>query len=219
MQFENTFDVRLPADVTWRWLVDIPRVAPCLPGAELTAVEGPGCFSGRFSVRIGPVRLRFSGRARLLLVDDVARTARIEAEGLDEGRRGTVRAVVDLRLQPTASGSRVAVATELTLVGPITRYVRGTGIYRDITAYLLQEFAESLERKVAAQKVVGQDAGRDAGRGRAAGIAPDAAGPAPAVDGLHVLGRAVGSAVRRTVTGRDDPRPSHRAGRDDMKSG
>lgn len=208
MQFENTFDVSLPADVTWRWLVDIPRIAPCLPGAALTAVEGPGCFSGRFAVRIGPVRLRFSGRARLLLVDDVARTARIEAEGLDEGRRGTVRAGIDLRLQPTAAGCRVAVATELTLVGPITRYVRGTGIYRDITAYLLQEFAESLERKVAAQKVVAQDAAQeDAGRAGAAGIAPHTAGSAPAVDGLHVLGRVVGSAVRRTVTGRNDPRP------------
>lgn len=202
MQFENTFDVSCPADVAWRWLVDIPRIAPCLPGAELTAVEEPGCFFGRFSVRIGPVRLRFSGRAQILAVDDVARTERIEAEGLDEGRRGTVRAVIDLRLQPTAAGSRVVVATELTLAGPITRYVRGTGVYRDITAYLLQEFAESLEQTIAAQ-----DTAQVAGRAGATGIAPSTAGSAPPVDGLHVLGRAVGSAVRRTVTGRQDPRP------------
>lgn len=188
MQFENTFDVSLPPDVAWRWLVDIPRVAPCLPGAELTDVTDAGEFLGRFSVRVGPVRLRFDGRARLLAVDDVARTARLVCEGLDEGRRGTVTAVVDFRLEPTAAGSRVVVATELTLVGPITRYVRGTAVYRDIAAYLLQEFAETLDERVAAE----------AG---ATGMAADAAAPARPVDGLHVLGRAIGSAVGLRRTG------------------
>ncbi|MDC7789045.1 SRPBCC family protein [Rhodoplanes sp. TEM] len=182
MQFENSFDVSLPPDVAWRRLIDIPRIAPCLPGAELTDVTDTGEFLGRFSVRVGPVRLRFDGRARIVALDDVARTARVECEGLDEGRRGTVMAVVDFRLEPTAAGSRVVVTTDLTLAGPITRYVRGTAVYRDIAAYLLQDFAETLDQTVAAEA-------------DATGIAPDAGGPAPAVDGLHVLGRAIGSAV------------------------
>ena len=81
MKFDNSIDIPLPVGEAWKLLLDVPRIAPCMPGAELTEVESPTSFKGKVTVRLGPVGLAFAGRAKIEDVDHAAHRARIKAQG------------------------------------------------------------------------------------------------------------------------------------------
>lgn len=151
MKFDNSVDIPLPVDKAWKVLLDVPRIAPCLPGAELTEVESESSFKGKVSVRLGPVALAFSGRAKIEDIDESAHRARIKAQGLDTKGRGGANAVVDFELKPSAQGSTVLVQTDLTLSGSVAQYGRGTGLIREVAATLTNQFANSLKAKLEAE--------------------------------------------------------------------
>ncbi len=149
MEFENRFEVPLPPDQAWKVLLDVPRIAPCLPGAELTDVLGDNRFKGKVSVKLGPVALAFSGTAQLLDIDDGARTARIQASGSDTKGRGNANAKVGFRLEPSGAGTRVVVRTDLTLAGMAAQYGRGTGMIQSIADQLIAQFVVALKAEIA----------------------------------------------------------------------
>ncbi|MGE0627175.1 MAG: SRPBCC family protein, partial [Hyphomicrobiaceae bacterium] len=99
MQFENSFSVPLPPDEAWKVLLDVPRIAPCLPGAELTETVGPDKYKGRAGVKVGPVNLFFAGEAEIINRDDAAHTAQVKARGNDTKGRGQASAMVNFSLQ------------------------------------------------------------------------------------------------------------------------
>src|ERR1700687_2005442 len=95
MQFSNSFEVSLPPDEAWKTLMDIPRIAPCMPGAELTEVVDAETYKGKVAVRMGPVVLAFAGTAKFEERDDAAHTARVKAQGTDAKGRGGANAAVN----------------------------------------------------------------------------------------------------------------------------
>src|SRR5262245_45031341 len=115
MEFDNSFEVPLPPAEAWKILLDIRRIAPCMPGAQLTEVVDDDTYRGRIGVRLGPVALTFAGVVELGEINEQDRTARVSAQGTDAKGRGGAHAVSLFRLEPTDGGSRVLVHTNLVL--------------------------------------------------------------------------------------------------------
>jgi len=152
MKFDNAFELPLPPDRAWGALLDVPRIAPCMPGAELVEVESERSFKGKVSVRLGPVALTFAGRATIEEIDNDNHTARIKAQGLDAKGRGGANAVVDFRLLPSEAGSRVEISTDLMLSGAVAQYGRGAGVIREVAAQLTDEFSKNLRHDLVARE-------------------------------------------------------------------
>ena len=148
MQFENSFDVPLPPAEAWKVLLDVPRIAPCLPGAELTETIGPDKYKGRAGVKVGPVNLFFAGEAEIYNKDDAAHSAQVKAKGNDTKGRGQASAVVSFGLAPQGSGTRVNVKTDLNMTGAVAQYGRASGLMKEIAGAILTQFAENLRKEI-----------------------------------------------------------------------
>ena len=149
MEFDNSFEVPLPPAQAWKLLLDVERIAPCMPGAELTEVVSKNTYKGKIGVRLGPVALTFAGVVKLEDIDDAAHTARVAAQGTDAKGRGGANAASVFRLEPAGSGSKVMVHTNLTLSGAVAQYGRGVGIIQATAAQLMNQFANCLKEKLA----------------------------------------------------------------------
>jgi len=163
MQIKNSFEIPLPPEEAWRVLMDIPRIAPCVPGAELTGRTDDGSYQGKVSVRLGPVALAFGGVARIADQDDARRHARIEASGDDLKGRGNARAELLFDLSPAGTGTRADIVTDVTLSGLVAQYGRGTGVIQSVATQIVNQFAANLARMIAAEKAGGPGAGPASG--------------------------------------------------------
>jgi uncharacterized protein len=150
MEINNSFEVPLPPPDAWKVLMDIPRIAPCMPGAELTGVVDKDTYNGKVSVKLGPVALTFAGQVKFTDIDEAAHKARVKAQGRDSKGRGGANASVDFHLESTASGSRVIVKTDLTLSGAVAQYGRASGLIQDVAQQLIGQFAQCLKAQLAA---------------------------------------------------------------------
>lgn len=148
MQFENSFDVPLPPAEAWKVLLDVPRIAPCLPGAELTETLGPDKYKGRAGVKIGPVNLFFAGEAEIVERDNAAHKAKLKGRGNDTKGRGQASAVVDFALVPAGTGTRVNVVTDLNMTGMVAQYGRASGLMKEIAGAILTQFADNLRKEI-----------------------------------------------------------------------
>jgi uncharacterized protein len=152
MEFDNSFEVPLPPAEAWKLLLDIERIAPCMPGAELTEVVGNNTYKGKIGVRLGPVALTFAGIVEFKEIDAATHTARVAAQGTDAKGRGGANASSVFRLEPAGSGSKVLVHTNLALSGAVAQYGRGVGIIQATAAQLMNQFANSLKQKLAQEQ-------------------------------------------------------------------
>jgi uncharacterized protein len=153
MEFDNSFEVPLPPAEAWKVLLDIERIAPCMPGAELTEVLGDNSYKGKIGVRLGPVALTFAGLVKFDQIDDANRTARVSAQGTDAKGRGGANASSVFRLEPAGTGSKVLVHTNLTLSGAVAQYGRGVGIIQATATQLMNQFAKCLKEKLVQEDV------------------------------------------------------------------
>jgi len=185
MKFDNAFEVPLPPDAAWNLLLDVRRIAPCMPGAELTEVLDERSFKGRVAVRLGPVALSFAGTARFEEVDAQARRAQVKAQGTDQKGRGGANAVITFTMLPSGAGTRVDIATDLNLSGSVAQYGRGAGMIQAVAAELIGQFAVALRAMIArdAPLAAALDAMPQA-------AAPPAAPPAAPIGGIGLLWRA-----------------------------
>jgi uncharacterized protein len=149
MEFDNSFEVPLPVDEAWKLLMDIRRIAPCLPGAELTEVVDDRTYKGKVGVRLGPVSLAFAGTVKFDEIDDAAHRAKISAQGSDAKGRGGANATASFHLEPVAGGAKVLVHTNLTLSGAVAQYGRGVGIIQVTAAQIITQFANNLKAQFA----------------------------------------------------------------------
>lgn len=172
MEFDNTLEVPLPPAEAWKLLLDIERVAGCIPGAELTEVVDERTFKGRVAVRLGPVALSLVGQARLEEIDGEARQASVKAQGSDPKGRGSTDSTFRFRLEPAGDGTRVLIHSDVRLAGAIAQYGRGSGMIQSVAAQLIDQFGAALKARIAA-----------------GGSGPQE--PAKPISGLTVLGRAV----------------------------
>jgi uncharacterized protein len=152
MEFDNSFEVPLPVGDAWAVLMDIRRIAPCMPGAELTDVVDERTYKGRIGVRLGPVALTFAGTVKFEEIDEANRTARVAAQGSDAKGRGAANAVAAFHLKPAGDGTKVLVHTNLKLSGAIAQYGRGVGIIQMTAAQIITQFANNLKAQLAKER-------------------------------------------------------------------
>lgn len=180
MEFDNTLEVPLPPAEAWKVLLDIRRIATCIPGAELTEVVDERTYKGKVAVRIGPVALSLVGQARLEEVDDAGHQARLKAQGSDPKGRGSTDSVLTFRLEPSAGGTRVLIHSDVKLAGAIAQYGRGAGMIQSVASQLIGQFGEALKAQIA-----------QSGSGTEGESAP-AVKP---ISGLTVLGKAAWDSI------------------------
>lgn len=151
MHLTNSFTVPADPDRAWAILLDVPRIAPCMPGAELTEVVDDRTFKGNAKVRVGPVSLSFAGTAAITEIDEAAHKAHVRAGGSDAKGRGGAEADVDFTMTPEGDGTRVDIATELALTGSVAQYGRAAGLIEEIARQIVDQFAANLAELVAAE--------------------------------------------------------------------
>ncbi len=184
MEIRNSFEVPLPPEEAWKTLLDIERIAPCVPGAELTGVDSDQVYNGKVSVRLGPVALAFAGQVKFVEVDHAARKARMRGQGKDSKGRGGAHADVDFEVIPAPSGSTVNVKTDLTLSGAVAQYGRASGMIQDVATQVIGEFAANLRTQI-----VQSGAAADASAPPAAAVKP--------ISGFSLMARLFWNAIRR----------------------
>ena len=165
MDFDNSFEVPLPPDQAWATLMDIERIAPCMPGAELTEIVDDTTFKGKVSVRLGPVALTFQGTASFEDVDNNANKASVKAQGADAKGRGGANANVAFHLEPSEKGSTVKIQTDLQLSGSVAQYGRGAGMIQDLASQIIGQFAKNLAEQIEADRSVTAPGALQAGDG------------------------------------------------------
>jgi uncharacterized protein len=146
MLIKNDFEVAAPVDKVWQFFQDIPQVASCLPGTELTDDLGDDKYKGRVAVRMGPVRLQFAGEADITERNEAAKRVVVNATGAEEKGRGQASMVVTAVLASAGRGTKVSVAQDLQLSGAAAQY--GRGMISDVTAVLMRDFSANLADRI-----------------------------------------------------------------------
>ena len=154
MEIKNSFTVSSDIKTSWNILLDIERIAPCMPGAELTAVIDDTHYKGNAKLRVGPVSLTFSGEAEITEVDEVNFTAQVPAKGNDTKGRGAADAYVVFALSEDGEQTRVDVSTELNLSGSVAQYGRASGLIDAIASQIISDFTDNLESEIANEKTL-----------------------------------------------------------------
>jgi carbon monoxide dehydrogenase subunit G len=168
LKLENEFVVSAPIEPTWRTLLDLERVAGCLPGATIEPSEQPGTYSGSMRMKLGPVSMNYKGTATLESVDEAAHTAVFAVQGKETRGQGSATATIRNQLVDESGATRVRVETELSVTGRPAQF--GRGIMQDVAASMLGDFAKCLSELMAA----------DGGDAAAAANGPGDATPLPA---------------------------------------
>ncbi|HSS68450.1 MAG TPA: SRPBCC family protein [Nocardioidaceae bacterium] len=150
MLLKNSFEVPQPVDRVWTFFQDIPEVAACLPGAELTDDLGDDKYLGRVSIRMGPVKLQFNGKADIVERDVSAKKIVVDAAGADEKGRGQASLLVTATLAGVGRGTRVDLEQDLQLSGAAAQY--GRGMIADVTTVLMGQFATNMQGRLDARE-------------------------------------------------------------------
>jgi carbon monoxide dehydrogenase subunit G len=146
MKLENEFTVPAPIGQAWEVLLDVERVAPCLPGAAIEASEGDE-HTGTMTIRLGPITSRYRGTVKIEEADEQARRAVLRAQARD-ARGGTAGATITSTMEEVDGGTRVRVETDMRVTGPAAQF--GRGVMQDVSAKLMGQFADCLAEKMSA---------------------------------------------------------------------
>ncbi len=189
MKLENRFTVPVPIEQAWSVLLDVERIAPCMPGATLTSHDGDE-FEGKVKVKLGPINLTYGGKARFMSKDDAAHVAVIDGQGKETRGTGTAKALITCRLVDQGESTDVEVDTDLAITGKPAQF--GRGVLADVSAKLIDQFAACLSEEIQADVTAAEEpeapasaAATPAADAAAAGSADSApqvvsgAGPAP----------------------------------------
>jgi carbon monoxide dehydrogenase subunit G len=151
MRIENTVEVDAPLDRVWALVNDIPRVAPCMPGAALTGVLDDTTYEGTVAVKLGPLRMSYKGKVVVEGVDEVNHSARLAATGKDVKGAGTAKASVETRLEAVGDNhTRLLVTSDVQLTGKVASFGRG-GAINDVATRLFGQFADCLRATLEAE--------------------------------------------------------------------
>jgi len=189
MKLENTFSIPVPAADAWRVLLDLERIAPCVPGASLTSKDGDD-HHGRIKVKLGPISLTYNGIIKIASLDEAAGIAVLEGGGREARGNGTAKATITCRLVDAGDGTDVFVETDLAITGKPAQFGRGT--LAEVAGTLIGQFATNLAAEIGS--TTGTDTppqpaappepssdGADRGNGNSRSAPPS--GPRPAASG------------------------------------
>ena len=149
MELVHEFTVAVPVERAWDVLTDVERIAPCMPGAELTGVDG-GTYHGQVKIKVGPITAQYKGTASFAEKDEAARRVVLKASGRDTRGQGTAAATVTAAMAEEAGATTVSIVTDLSVSGRVAQF--GRGVMADVSARLLEQFVHNLEADVLAQR-------------------------------------------------------------------
>lgn len=181
MELTNDFRVALPVEQAWEVLTDLERIAPCMPGAQLQEIEGDE-HRGVVKIKVGPITAQYKGQAVFIDRDAVKHVAVLRAEGRETRGQGNANATITAALTADGDGTAVSIVTDLTVTGRVAQF--GRGVLADVSAKLLDQFVESLERMVLADQP-------------AAAASPQAAASTPASKGASARPASAKAAAKR----------------------
>jgi uncharacterized protein len=206
VRIDNEFTVGVPLQRAWEVLTDLEGIAPCMPGARLTGVDGD-VFSGEVRVKVGPVVSQYVGTATFASKDDSAHRAVIDAKGKDSRGSGNASALITAQLRADGDDRTVVtVETDLTISGKIAQL--GGGMIKEVSTKLLGQFVDCLEQRLAADAVDvdAPEPAQVATTATAEDAAETAPGPAPRVvavaapaEPVDLMSLAGGSIAKRLV--------------------
>ncbi|GJD54767.1 SRPBCC family protein [Methylobacterium dankookense] len=148
MKITRSFEVRRPLPAVWALFQDIPTVAACMPGAELTDDKGGGAYAGRVSIKLGPFGASFEGEAQVT-ADAASRSGHAEGRGVDKRGGSRSKLALDYRLTEVEGATRVDIDADVQLAGPVAQFGR-TGIVNETAGVLIGQFATNVEARLAA---------------------------------------------------------------------
>jgi carbon monoxide dehydrogenase subunit G len=201
MKLEQSFTVAAPVEQVWDMLVDVERVAPCLPGAEITGQGPDGSYEGNFTVKLGPTTASYRGSLRMDSLDEASRTATMHAKGTDKRGQGGANATIVSTMRQEGEETVVDVITDFTITGRLARFGRG-GMIEDISKRMLRDFSQCLQASMASEPAP------------AASEAPAAAAAAPVTPGEEAdaaVASAAGAAAEASAAGQAPPPASQAA--------
>lgn len=146
MLIKNSIEVDQPTDKVWEFCQDVPQVAACLPGAELTDEVAPDKYAGKVAISMGPVRMQFTGTAEVTERDQESRTLVVDAAGSDLRGQGRANLGLKVKLVPTAAGTRLEVEEDIQLSGAAAQY--GRGMIGDVSQVLMRDFATNMQARL-----------------------------------------------------------------------
>jgi carbon monoxide dehydrogenase subunit G len=210
MKIENEFNVAAPADRLWSYLLDVERIAPCLPGAELTETIDERTWKGKVNMKLGPVSMTFSGTVAIEERDDAAHRVVLRAKGLESKGKGAANAAVTSWLEPAGGTTTVKMVADIQLTGAVAQLSRG--LLPEVSRKLTQQFADCLQQNMLDAKEPAHPASAS-GPGASTASAPSArtAGEAAPVRakpigglslGLSAIWGAIANLFRRLVGSR-----------------
>jgi carbon monoxide dehydrogenase subunit G len=196
MRFENSFAVEAPIDEVWGTLLDVERVAPCVPGAQVLERTGEDAYKVGIRVRLGPMSMQYRGQVEIVEEDADARRAVMRARATEARGQGTADATVEMRLSGDQQRTDGTIQTDLQLSGRAA--AMGQGVIRDVSAKLVEEFSRNLESMLASGEAE-EPATAPAPQGAGGEPAPQDAGPA-AVSAAEPAAATEGAAAEPAAT-------------------
>ena len=191
MEIENEFTVPAPIDHVWAYLLDVERVAPCMPGAELTEVVDDTTWKGKVNMKLGPVSLSFAGTVTMQDRDDVAHKIVLAAKGMEQKGKGAANASVTSWLEDGQGETHVKMQADIHLTGTVAQLSRG--LLPEVSRKLTQQFADCLLQSMEAAEVSATESADIAARAAAAAQPPVRAEP---IGGLRLGLSAIWVAIK-----------------------
>lgn len=149
MHIENSFEVAAPIDRVWSYLLDVEKVVPCMPGAQLTETIDDKNWKGKVTIKLGPVSLSFAGKVTMDELDEAAHRAVMKASGMEQRGKGAAQATITSTLEPAGEATRVLIVQDLTVSGQAAQFSRG--MMEDVSSKLTLQFAECLQKNMAGE--------------------------------------------------------------------
>ena len=158
MELKNEFRVSVPVERAWATLTDVEYIAPCMPGAQLTEIDGDN-FKGQVKVKVGPITAQYKGSAKFLQKNEDEHRVILEATGRDTRGAGNASAEVTAEMVADGEGTKITISTDLKVTGKVAQF--GRGVMADVSEKLIGQFVDSLEKKlseeVSADKVLAEE--------------------------------------------------------------
>ena len=180
MELKNEFRVSVPVETAWATLTDLEYIAPCMPGAQLTGIDGDD-FTGQVKIKVGPITAQYKGVAKFIEQDEANHKVVLEAKGRDTRGAGNAAAEVTAQMTADGDGTKIEITTDLKITGKVAQF--GRGVMADVSEKLIGQFVDCLEGKLSERgsadaAAAAEASAKDADAGDAAPSASSAGEPA-----------------------------------------
>jgi carbon monoxide dehydrogenase subunit G len=200
VELDNSFEVAAAPHDVYAFLLDVNRIAGCVPGAELGEVVDPDTFNGRVKIRVGPITVAYAGTARITARDEEAHRAELEAEGRETTGPGSARAHAVMTVTEVGGGSRVEIHTDYQVAGRVAQF--GGGVMEDVSRRLVTQMAACIKQQLEGPPPPGAGTPGSEASGDASSAEATAPAPAKPINAFSLFLAVLWDRLRRVLGAR-----------------